>query len=71
MDSINHRLHRLLLSANLFEHVFEGLECVNECYKSLFMIITKIRTSKQTRYICHVAKGLGSKVCFLVSETHF
>ena len=25
MDSINHRLHRLLLSANLLEHVFEGL----------------------------------------------
>ena len=28
MDSINHRLHRLLLSANLVEHVFEGLGSV-------------------------------------------
>ena len=70
MDSINHRLHRLLLSANLLEHVFEGLGCVNECYRSLFMTITKTRTSKQTHYICHVGEGLGSRVCFLVPETH-
>ena len=28
MDSINHRLYRLLLSANLVEHVFEGLGSV-------------------------------------------
>ena len=70
MDSINHRLHRLLLSANLLEHVFEGLGCVNECYRSLFTTITKTRTSKKTHYICHVGEGLGSRVCFLVPETH-
>ena len=64
-------LHRLLLSANLLEHVFEGLGCVNECYRSLFTTITKTRTSKQTHYICHVGEGLVSKVCFLVPETHF
>ena len=71
MDSINHWLHHLLLFENLLEHVFEGLGCVNECYKSLFTTITKTRTSKQTHYICHVGEGLGSKVCFLVPETHF
>ena len=71
MDSINHRLHRLLRSANLLEHVFEGLGCVNECYRSFFTTITKTKTSKQTHYICHVGKGLDSKVCFLVPETHF
>ena len=69
MDSINHRLHRLLLSANLLEHVFEGLGCVNKCYRSLFTIITK--TSKQTYYIFHVGDGLDSKVCFLVPKTDF
>ena len=61
MDSINHRLHRLLLSINLLEHIFEGLGCVNECYRSLFTTITKTRTSKQTHYICHVGEGLDSR----------
>ena len=71
MDSINHRLHRLFLLANIFEHVFESLGCINDCYKSLFTTITKTRTSKQTHYICHVGEGLGLKVCFLVPETYF
>ena len=67
----NHRLYRLLLSTNLLEHVFEGLGCVNECYRSLFTTITKTKTSKQTNYICHVGERLDSKVCFLVPKTHF
>ena len=51
MDSINHQLHRLLLSANLLEHVFEGLGCVNECYRTLFITITKTRTSRLITYV--------------------
>ena len=39
------------------------------CYRSLFTTITKTRTTKQTRYICHVGEGLGSRVCFLVLKT--
>ena len=61
MDSINHRLHRLLLSTNLLEHVFEGLGCVNECYMSLFMTIFKQEQASRLITYVTLVKGWVQK----------
>ena len=61
MYGIVHQLHRLLLSANLLEIVFEGLGCVNEGYRILFMTIFKQEQASRFINISHVGDGLDSK----------